>query len=165
MLDRFRERIRHLHYSLRTEQTVVHWVRYYIRAHRMQRPTDMGGAAVEAFLSWLASRCARRSCYCTGLVWRRTQFTFFAFQRVANLRLPALRRDYPGPLGPRRIMAHMLVMAASEPGDPVALCILMETGNELFQVGSIAILEFQGGCDARLRALLHGHQKNLQRIS
>lgn len=33
----------------------------------------------------------------------------------------------------------MLVMAAGEPGDPVALFILVEAGNGLFQVGSIAI--------------------------
>lgn len=53
-MDRLRERIRYLHYSLRTEQAYVYWVRCYIRFHRMRHPADMGGAEVETFLSWLA---------------------------------------------------------------------------------------------------------------
>lgn len=31
VLDQLRERIRYLHYSLRTEQAYVHWVRAFIR--------------------------------------------------------------------------------------------------------------------------------------
>ena len=33
VLDQLRERIRYLHYSLRTEQAYVHWVRAFIRWH------------------------------------------------------------------------------------------------------------------------------------
>ncbi|EOM4837181.1 phage integrase N-terminal SAM-like domain-containing protein, partial [Escherichia coli] len=33
VLDQLRERIRYLHYSLRTEQAYVHWVRAFIRFH------------------------------------------------------------------------------------------------------------------------------------
>jgi hypothetical protein len=36
VLDQLRERIRYLHYSLRTEQAYVHWVRARID-HRQQR--------------------------------------------------------------------------------------------------------------------------------
>lgn len=33
VLDQLRERIRYLHYSLRTEQAYVNWVRAFIRFH------------------------------------------------------------------------------------------------------------------------------------
>lgn len=55
LIDRLRERIRYLHYSLRTEHTYVHWVRAYIHFHGLRHPAEMGGAEVEAYLSWLAT--------------------------------------------------------------------------------------------------------------
>lgn len=55
VLDQLRERLRYQHYSLRTEQAYVHWVRAFIRFHGMVHPVQLDGAAVEAFLSWLAS--------------------------------------------------------------------------------------------------------------
>ena len=58
LLDQLRERIRYLHYSLRTEQAYVHWVRAYVRFHGMRHPASMGAAEVQAFLSWLA--CERK---------------------------------------------------------------------------------------------------------
>ena len=44
-----------MHYSIRTEQAYVHWVRAFVRFHGMRHPADLGGPEVEAFLSWLAS--------------------------------------------------------------------------------------------------------------
>ena len=55
LLDQVRERVRYLHYSLRTEQAYVHWVRAFVRFHRMRHPREMGQPEVEAFLSWLAA--------------------------------------------------------------------------------------------------------------
>lgn len=44
------------HYSLRTEETYVHWIKRYILFHGKRHPKDMGAAEVEAFLSDLAVR-------------------------------------------------------------------------------------------------------------
>ena len=55
VLDQLRERIRYLHYSPRTEDAYVHWVRAFIRFHQLRHPADMAGPEVEAFLSWLAT--------------------------------------------------------------------------------------------------------------
>ncbi|AOF80781.1 integron integrase family protein [Methyloversatilis sp. RAC08] len=55
LLDQLRERIRYLHYSIRTEQTYVHWVKAFIRFHRLRHPAEMGRGEIEAFLSWLAN--------------------------------------------------------------------------------------------------------------
>jgi hypothetical protein len=51
VLDQLWERIRYLHYSLRTEEAYVHWVRGFIRFHGLRHPSNLGGAEVEAFLS------------------------------------------------------------------------------------------------------------------
>jgi integron integrase len=54
LLQRLRESIRYQHYSLRTENAYVHWVRAFVRFHRMRHPRAMGADEVQAFLSWLA---------------------------------------------------------------------------------------------------------------
>lgn len=54
LLDQLRERIRMLHYSLRTEQAYAHWCRAFIRFHGLKHPGTMGGPEVEAFLIHLA---------------------------------------------------------------------------------------------------------------
>ena len=55
LLDRLRERIRLMHYSLQTERAYVHWCRAFIRFHALRHPGDMGKHEVEAFLTHLAS--------------------------------------------------------------------------------------------------------------
>jgi integron integrase len=58
LLDRLREAIRVRHYSRRTEDAYVLWVRRFIVFHRMRHPRELGAAEVAAFLTWLAT--ARR---------------------------------------------------------------------------------------------------------
>jgi integron integrase len=55
LLDELRRQVRLRHYSYRTEQAYVGWVRRYILYHRKRHPASMGAAEVEAFLSHLAS--------------------------------------------------------------------------------------------------------------
>jgi site-specific recombinase XerD len=55
LLEQVRQVIRLKHYSYRTEQTCVDWIRRYISFHNKQHPKDMGVTEVEAFLSHLAS--------------------------------------------------------------------------------------------------------------
>ena len=57
ILDQLRERIRYLHYSIRTEDGYVYWAKAFIRFHGVRHPAEMGAAEVEAFLSWLAALC------------------------------------------------------------------------------------------------------------
>ena len=56
LLDQLREQIRYLHYSLRTEEAYVYWVRNFIRFHGLKHPRDMGQAEIEAFLTYLATQ-------------------------------------------------------------------------------------------------------------
>jgi integron integrase len=55
LLDRVRERIRVKHYSLRTEDAYLQWIRRFILFHGKRHPREMGAAEVEAFLSHLAT--------------------------------------------------------------------------------------------------------------
>lgn len=54
LLAQVRERIRLKHYSLRTEEAYLGWVRRFIIFHEMRHPADMGKREVEAFLTHLA---------------------------------------------------------------------------------------------------------------
>ncbi|HUQ08813.1 MAG TPA: integron integrase [Steroidobacteraceae bacterium] len=54
LLDRVREALRIRHYSYRTEQQYVGWIRRFIRFHDLRHPTLLGGGDVESFLSHLA---------------------------------------------------------------------------------------------------------------
>ena len=47
--------IRIRHYSIRTEEAYVHWVKTYVRFHGLRHPRDMGAREVTQFLSHLAT--------------------------------------------------------------------------------------------------------------
>jgi integron integrase len=54
LLDQVRDAIRLRHYSYRTEETYVQWIRRYILFHNKRHPKDMGNPEIEAFLTHLA---------------------------------------------------------------------------------------------------------------
>jgi len=54
LLDQVRDAIRLKHYSYRTEESYVGWIRRYILFHDKQHPKDMGSEEIEAFLTSLA---------------------------------------------------------------------------------------------------------------
>ncbi len=54
LLDRVRGAIRARHYSRRTEEAYVHWIKRFIFFHGVRHPAEMGEAEVTRFLSSLA---------------------------------------------------------------------------------------------------------------
>lgn len=56
LLDQVRDAIRVRHYSRRTEETYVDWIRRFILFHDKRHPADMGASEVAQFLSHLALR-------------------------------------------------------------------------------------------------------------
>jgi len=54
LLDQVREAIRLKHYSLRTEEAYVTWIKRYIFFHNKQHASELGSVAIEAFLTHLA---------------------------------------------------------------------------------------------------------------
>ncbi|MFA6958919.1 MAG: integron integrase [Thermoanaerobaculia bacterium] len=54
LLDRVRHAIRVRHYSIRTEEAYVGWIRRYIVFHGKRHPSSMGADEVNEFLTYLA---------------------------------------------------------------------------------------------------------------
>jgi integron integrase len=55
LLDRVREAVRARHYSIRTEEAYVGWIRRFILFHGKRHPNEMGESEINAFLSHLAT--------------------------------------------------------------------------------------------------------------
>ena len=106
LLDQLRERIRYLHYSIRTEEAYVHWIRAFVRFHGLRHPRQMGADEVRAFLSWLAvERHVSVSTHRQAL-----SALLLLYQQVFGLRLPwmdAMER-------PQRKPRLPVVLATSE---------------------------------------------------
>jgi len=86
LLDQVRERIRFKHYSIRTEQAYLDWIRRFVRHFGKRHPREMGAEEVQAFLSYLAV---------TGNVAASTQnqaksALLFLYKEVLGIELPWL---------------------------------------------------------------------------
>jgi len=55
LLDQVRARIRFKHYSIRTEQAYIDWIRRFIKFNRNRHPVELSSRDVELFLTHLAS--------------------------------------------------------------------------------------------------------------
>lgn len=55
LLDQVRDRMRVKHYSLRTEEAYLYWIRRFILATGKRHPRELNGVVVEGFLSRLAT--------------------------------------------------------------------------------------------------------------
>lgn len=53
-LDQVARSIRVRHYSIRTEQAYIDWIKRFIHFHHKRHPKEMGEAEVAAFLTYLA---------------------------------------------------------------------------------------------------------------
>jgi integron integrase len=106
LLDALRQQIRYLHYSLRTEDAYVHWVRSFIRFHDRRHPSELGQPEVEAFLTWLATERQ----VAPGTHQQALSALLFLYQKV-------LRQDLPwmGEIGrPREQRRLPVVLSVDE---------------------------------------------------
>ena len=54
LIDQVRDAIRVHHYSIRTEEAYIQWIKRYILSHHKKYPRGMGEAEITAYLSYLA---------------------------------------------------------------------------------------------------------------
>jgi len=54
LLDQVRDAIQRKHYSIRTEEAYVDWVKRYILFHDKRHPREMGQKEISEFLTYLA---------------------------------------------------------------------------------------------------------------
>jgi integron integrase len=86
LLDQVRQKLRLLHYAIRTEEAYVDWIRRYILFHHKRHPREMGGPEIEAFLTHLAV---------VGRIAASTQnqalaALLFLYHKVLDIQLPPL---------------------------------------------------------------------------
>jgi integrase len=160
LLDRVRERIRYLHYSIRTEDAYVHWIRAFILFHARRHPGEMGGPEVEAFLSWMANeRNVAASTHRQAL-----SALLFLYKKVLGLSLPWMesigrpRREPRLPVvpgvdevtrilallqGEQRLFARLLYGTGMRIAEGLQLCVK----DIDFELRSIVIRAGKGGKD------------------
>jgi hypothetical protein len=51
LLDQVRDAIRLKHYSIRTEESYVNWIKRFILFHQKRHPREMGTLEIEQFLT------------------------------------------------------------------------------------------------------------------
>jgi integron integrase len=104
LLDVVRAQVRYRHYSLRTENAYLHWIRAFIHFHGLRHPAGLGFAEVEAFLTWLASdRQVSPSTHRQAL-----SALLFLYQKVLRQELPWMA-DIGRPQAEKRlpvVLAH-----------------------------------------------------------
>jgi integron integrase len=109
LLDRVRLAIRTRHYSRRTEEAYVFWIRRFLAFHNMRHPDELGSEDVAAFLASLATR--RRVSAST----QNQAFSaiLFLYRRVLERELKGLE-TVPRAKRPERVP---LVLSRSEIGE------------------------------------------------
>jgi len=55
LLDQLRDAIRKKHYSIRTEEAYVNWIKRYIFFHGKRHPEDIGEQEIAKFISYMAT--------------------------------------------------------------------------------------------------------------
>ena len=84
LLEQVQNLLRTRHYSYRTEQTYLHWIKQYILFHQKKHPAEMGGPEVTAYLTHLAvSRQVSASTQNQALA-----AILFLYRNVLGLELP-----------------------------------------------------------------------------
>lgn len=98
ILELVRERVRYLHYSMRTEEAYLYWIRFFIRWSGMCHPREMGADEVRGFLTFLAAQ--RKVSASTHRV--ALSSLLFLYQKVLCVDLPWLD-GLARPSVPRRL--------------------------------------------------------------
>jgi integron integrase len=98
LLPQLREALRVRHYSLRTEQVYVQWVRRFVHFHGLRHPRELGAAEVEAFLTHLAA--ARNVAPSTQ--GQAKSALLFLYRHVLGVQLPWLE-EVVSAKAPRRL--------------------------------------------------------------
>jgi len=99
LLDQYRETLRSKHYSRRTEETYLKWVRQYIRFNEMRHPRQLGISEINAFITHLAvQRNVSASTQNQAL-----SAVVFLYRNVLNIPLDEAGLRFVRPNKPKRV--------------------------------------------------------------
>ncbi len=159
LLDRVRYAIRARHYSLRTEEAYVGWVRRFILYHGKRHPMEMGESEINAFVTHLAVE---------GPVSASTQTQalsaiLFLYRHVLQKPLPALdtviRAKRPGRLPTVLTRAEVRAILGRMYGTPrLVATLLYGTGMRLLECLRLRVKDVEFGNNRILVRDTKGHR-------
>lgn len=180
VLEVMRDEIRKRHYSIRTEEAYLQWVRRYIQFHGRRHPAGMGAPELEAFLTHLAvGRDVAASTQNQAL-----SAILFLYREVLGLQLPWLDdvtrakkpKRLPVVLTPDEVQLvlsglegtlHLMAQLLYGSGLRLMECVRLRVKDVDFMRGEILVREAKGNKDrvTMLPRLLHEPlQRHLQRV-
>lgn len=181
LLDQVRRRLRTKHYSLRTEQAYVGWIRRFILANGKRHPRELGAVEVETFLSGLANDHQ----VAAGTQNQALAALLFLYREVLGEALPWLE-DLTRAKRPQRVPLVMsveetrAVLSCMDGRAWLVASLLYGTGMRLmeclrlrikdvdFSRGEITVRDGKGGKDRRTvlpRALVEPLQREVERAT
>ena len=101
LLEQYSEFLRNRHYSLRTEQTYIGWVRQYILYHKKRHPREMGVAEINDFITHLANE--KRVAASTQNQAISATLRVFLYRNVLNIQLDERALVPIRPTKPKRV--------------------------------------------------------------
>jgi len=129
LLDQVHEVMRVGHYSVRTEECYVHWIKRYIFFHGTRHPAEMGGKEIAEFLTHLAVRqtvsASTQAQALNALV--------FLYKQVLDIdpgRFDAVRAQRPRRLPV--VMSRAEVRAVLAANVPSRICCFATTSDHFF---------------------------------
>ena len=122
LLDQVRQRIRYRHYSLRTEQAYLLWIKAYIRHHGMRHPSQMAAAEVESFLNHLVntrriSPSTHKQALC-ALLFLYREVLGANLPWMTEIQRPVVRKRIPTVLTPQQVQSLLARME----GEAAVVC-------------------------------------------
>jgi integron integrase len=134
LLDEVRDRIRSMHYSMRTEEAYLYWIKGYIRFHGLRHPREMGQAELEAYLAWLANErqisASTHKQALSALLFLYRQVLRSDFPWLSDIGRPKATRRLPVVLTPTEVTT---VLAAIDPAHRLIGQTLYGTGLRLME--------------------------------
>ena len=99
LIDQYRQTLRAKHYSHRTEETYIKWVRQYIRFHEMRHPREMNVTEIGSFVTHLAvEKNIAASTQNQAL-----SAILFLYRQVLNIPLDETKLNFVRPNKPKRV--------------------------------------------------------------
>ncbi|MBI4514836.1 MAG: integron integrase [Deltaproteobacteria bacterium] len=179
--DKVREDIRTRHYSYRTEEAYVHWIKRFILFHGKRHPAEMGAAEVSAFLSSLATAAhvsastQNQALAALLFLYREVLGQGFGWlddlvraKRTPRLPVVLTREEVKGILGELRGREWLMVMLLYGAGLRLQECLSLRVKDVDFGRNEITVREGKGGKDrhtmlpAAAREPLRAHLAALQ---
>jgi integron integrase len=146
LLDRARDLIRVKHYSIRTEQTYLHWMKEFILFHNKRHPAEMGAPELEAYLTHLAVE--RHVAPSTQNV--AMQSILFLYREVLGVELTGVnalraKKDKRLPVVLTKAEVHLVLEQIKNPAFRLQAKLLYGTGMRLLECLRLRVKDLDFG--------------------